>query len=205
MTIPAVDLVTCTWGPQAASITKSPAEAALEWWRHLQVYNAEPEILRPRGFIKATRSTTRLQAHPPSRGMHTTEKPEAPLSHFHSTAAVAVANTQWPVQATWARRKHREFWEMMLEFLTPPALSHGVRSATQLVAQLQSPAIHMSLKVESPLPRIWCPAAVSITHSPVQAALAWRKHRPFRKTSLGMLLEQEEQNSESCAVSVALY
>nr|XP_054920422.1 uncharacterized protein LOC129381521 [Dermacentor andersoni]XP_054920423.1 uncharacterized protein LOC129381521 [Dermacentor andersoni] len=27
----AVSLVTCTWGPQAASITKSPAQAALEW------------------------------------------------------------------------------------------------------------------------------------------------------------------------------
>ncbi|XP_070382116.1 uncharacterized protein [Dermacentor albipictus] len=182
-----VALVTCTWGPQAASITKSPAQAALEWWRHQQAYNTEPEILRPRGFTKATRSTTRLQAHPPSRGMHTTETPEAPVSHFHSTAAVVVANTQWPVQATRARRKHRAFREMMLEFLTPPALSHGVRRTTQLVAQLQSPAIHMSLKAESPVPYIWCPAAASITHSPVQAALEWRRHRPFRRTSLEFL------------------
>ncbi|XP_070382225.1 uncharacterized protein [Dermacentor albipictus] len=48
------------------------------------------------------------------QGMHTTEKPEAPVSHIQSTAAAGVASMQWPVQAMRARRKHRAFWEMML-------------------------------------------------------------------------------------------
>ncbi|XP_070382229.1 uncharacterized protein [Dermacentor albipictus] len=123
------------------------------------------------------------------QGMHTTETPEAPVSHFQSTAAAAVANTQGPARATRARRKHRAFWEIMLELLTPPALSHGLRSTTRLAAQLHSPVIHMSLKADAPVARLWCPAAASITHSPVQAVLEWRGHWPFRKISLGMLLE----------------
>ncbi|XP_065308624.2 uncharacterized protein [Dermacentor albipictus] len=193
------------WSSPLVPIMPGPERATLTSRNYPPLRETPREILRPRGFTKATQSTTRLQAHPPSRGMHTTEIPEALVSHFQSAAAAAVANTQWPVQATWARRKHRTFWEMMLEFLTSPALSHGVRSTTWLVAQLQSPAIHMSLKADAPVPRLWRPAAASIPHRPVQAALAWRRHRPFRKTSLGMLLVPEERNSESCAVYVAMF
>ncbi|XP_070381444.1 zinc finger protein 723-like isoform X9 [Dermacentor albipictus] len=130
------------WSSPLVPIMPGPERATLTSRNYPPLRETPREILRPRGFTKATQSTTRLQAHPPSRGMHTTEIPEALVSHFQSAAAAAVANTQWPVQATWARRKHRTFWEMMLEFLTSPALSHGVRSTTWLVAQLQSPAGH---------------------------------------------------------------
>ncbi|XP_070382050.1 uncharacterized protein [Dermacentor albipictus] len=105
------------------------------------------------------------------------QKREAPVSHFQSSAATAVAATmQWPVQAPWARSKHRAFREMMLEFLTSPALSHGLCSTTRLVAQLQST---MSRAVVALLTCTWSPAAASIAHSPAQAALAWWKHQPF--------------------------
>ncbi|XP_072143671.1 uncharacterized protein [Dermacentor andersoni] len=83
---------------------------------------------------------------------------------------------QWPVQATRARRKHHAFRKTMLEFLTPPALSHGVRSTTRLVAQLQST---MSRTVMELFTCTWGPAGASITHSPAQAALAWWKHQPY--------------------------
>ncbi|XP_072141694.1 uncharacterized protein [Dermacentor andersoni] len=45
-----------------------------------------------------------------------------------------------------------------------------------------------------------------ITHRPAQASQAWRKHRAYCETKLGMPLEPEEGNSnKSCAVSVGMF
>ncbi|XP_070382264.1 uncharacterized protein [Dermacentor albipictus] len=86
-------------------------------------------------------------------------------------------------------------------FVTTPSKTSGSCSTASMIPRTVR-AIHMSLKAESPVPHLWRPAVSSITHSPVQAALAWRKHRPFRKTLLGMQLEPEKGNRECPAVSV---
>ncbi|XP_054920263.2 uncharacterized protein [Dermacentor andersoni] len=38
-------LVTCTWGPSAASITQGPAQAVLAWRMHQPVLNTAPRML----------------------------------------------------------------------------------------------------------------------------------------------------------------
>ncbi|XP_065293014.1 zinc finger protein 93-like isoform X6 [Dermacentor albipictus] len=47
-------------------------------------------------------------------------------------------------------------------------------------------AIHISLKAESPVPNLRSSGAALNMHRPVQAAQAWRKHRSFRETLLGV-------------------
>ncbi|XP_070382270.1 uncharacterized protein [Dermacentor albipictus] len=74
-----------------------------------------------------------------------------------------------------------------LRLLTTSSKTCGTRSRASAIPRTLR-AIHMSQKAESPVPHLWRPAAAAITHSPVQATLARRKHRPFRMTSLDIKL-----------------
>ncbi|XP_065292979.1 uncharacterized protein [Dermacentor albipictus] len=60
--------------------------------------------------------------------------------------------------------------------------------------------IHMSLKAVSPVPLLWCSATASVMHCPVQAALPWRKRRPFRKNIAGRQQVEDDGNND-CMVS----
>ncbi|XP_054920580.2 uncharacterized protein [Dermacentor andersoni] len=65
------------------------------------------------------------------------------------------------------------------------------------------------LKTEAPVsdcrPTAAAAAAAAMTQWPTQAARAWKNHRAYWETKLGMPLEPEVGNSKSRAVSVELF
>ncbi|XP_072142046.1 uncharacterized protein [Dermacentor andersoni] len=88
---------------------------------------------------------------------------------------------------------------------------HGALGArrTQQRSQITFKGMQTILETEAPHSHCRSTAAAAVvvaamTQWPAQAARACRKHRAYWETKLRMLLEPEEGDSKSCAVSVAI-